>query len=353
MALLAEGHSNAEIGAALYIGVETVKTHVRQVFAKLAVRNRVEGRELRQPLRRVQPAHGVTLGPSLTLAPQGPSPRSPIRGVSPSGGHGATPSRRPPVASDPWSTRRWNPTGPSPSRRPARPSGSPSWPGLAPFEQSPPRAALVVAPHPDDETYAVGGTLAMWAQAGTELTIVAVTDGEGSHPGRPGLAAERRAEQSLALRALGVRTEPIRLGLPDTKVDEHQAHLVSCLADQAERLDTGARDQPAVIVAPWDRDAHCDHDVAGRVASLVARKLGAPFLAYPAWAWQWATPGDFAGLDLRRHRLTADARSRKATAEAAFTSQTTSLDGAAPVLSDQFRERFRRADEVMIVVDRA
>ncbi len=42
LALLAQGHSNAEIGSTLYIGVETVKTHVRQVFAKLNVRNRVQ-----------------------------------------------------------------------------------------------------------------------------------------------------------------------------------------------------------------------------------------------------------------------------------------------------------------------
>ena len=38
----AEGLTNAEIGAALFIGVETVKTHLRAAFSKLGVRNRVE-----------------------------------------------------------------------------------------------------------------------------------------------------------------------------------------------------------------------------------------------------------------------------------------------------------------------
>lgn len=42
LVLLAEGLHNKEIATALYLSVETVKTHVRQVLAKLGVRNRVE-----------------------------------------------------------------------------------------------------------------------------------------------------------------------------------------------------------------------------------------------------------------------------------------------------------------------
>ncbi len=40
--LAADGLTNAEIGAVLYIGSETVKSHLRTAFAKLEVRNRVE-----------------------------------------------------------------------------------------------------------------------------------------------------------------------------------------------------------------------------------------------------------------------------------------------------------------------
>jgi DNA-binding NarL/FixJ family response regulator len=42
LVLCAEGLTNREIAVALYIGVETVKTHLRNVFAKLDLRNRVE-----------------------------------------------------------------------------------------------------------------------------------------------------------------------------------------------------------------------------------------------------------------------------------------------------------------------
>jgi DNA-binding NarL/FixJ family response regulator len=42
LVLAAEGLSNREIAAALYLSAETVKAHLRQIFRKLAVRNRVE-----------------------------------------------------------------------------------------------------------------------------------------------------------------------------------------------------------------------------------------------------------------------------------------------------------------------
>lgn len=42
LVLVAEGLTNKEIATTLYVSVETVKTHLRQILAKLEVRNRVE-----------------------------------------------------------------------------------------------------------------------------------------------------------------------------------------------------------------------------------------------------------------------------------------------------------------------
>jgi DNA-binding NarL/FixJ family response regulator len=42
LALIAEGRSNAEIAASLYLGVSTVKSHVNAIFAKLPARDRAQ-----------------------------------------------------------------------------------------------------------------------------------------------------------------------------------------------------------------------------------------------------------------------------------------------------------------------
>lgn len=42
LALIAEGRSNAEIAASLYLGVSTVKSHINALFSKLDVRDRAQ-----------------------------------------------------------------------------------------------------------------------------------------------------------------------------------------------------------------------------------------------------------------------------------------------------------------------
>ncbi|WP_424188127.1 PIG-L deacetylase family protein [Actinokineospora sp. G85] len=82
-----------------------------------------------------------------------------------------------------------------------------AWPALEALPRFTPddRPLVVVAPHPDDEVLGVGGLMALSGQ----VRLIAVTDGEASHPGSSArtpaeMAATRRRETADALAVLGV-----------------------------------------------------------------------------------------------------------------------------------------------------
>jgi two-component system, NarL family, response regulator LiaR len=58
LALLALGRTNAEIGEQLFLSVDTIKTYVRRVFAKLGVNNRTQA-AMHAAERSLTPMHGT------------------------------------------------------------------------------------------------------------------------------------------------------------------------------------------------------------------------------------------------------------------------------------------------------
>jgi LmbE family N-acetylglucosaminyl deacetylase len=209
-----------------------------------------------------------------------------------------------------------------------------TWPGV-----------VVVAAHPDDEILGVGGTLAILAAAGVRLRLIAVTDGEGSHPDADPavIGLLRAAESATALDILGVRNiEVIRLGFPDTGLADHTEELAAILREQCAGFE--------VCLAPWEQDAHADHEAAGRAARLVARETGQRVLTYPIWMWHWAGPADHRvpWNQAERVILPAGIAVRKAAAIGAFTSQLTDRGDAGPVLPDGIVAHFTRGQEVLL-----
>ncbi|MDQ0988703.1 PIG-L deacetylase family protein [Streptomyces sp. V2I9] len=149
---------------------------------------------------------------------------------------------------------------------------------------------VVVAAHPDDEVLGFGGALAMLAGAGAEVIVVAVTDGEGSHPDSGVVTASelvrmRTAETRAALAELGAGDATVvRLRVPDTRVGVFEDEVVARIASLAGGAD--------LVVAPWTGDVHGDHEAAGRAAVRAAACVGVPCWLYPVWMWHWAVPGD-------------------------------------------------------------
>ena len=117
------------------------------------------------------------------------------------------------------------------------------------------RRVLVLAAHPDDESVGCGGLLALLADAGAEVHVCFVTDGEatiGATVPAAEVARRRRLEAEAACRVLGTRP-PRFLGHPDGGL----ADVAEQLRGDVQRLVTELG--PEVVIAPWELDGHADH----------------------------------------------------------------------------------------------
>ncbi len=232
------------------------------------------------------------------------------------------------------------------------------WPVLSLTE--PPSTVIVVAPHPDDEVLGVGGLLAMLAGAGSRIHVIAVTDGEASHPDSPTvtadeLAARRAQESRQALKALGAEGARVeRLRLPDGGVLRHESQNANVTAAVIRRLAMTQHEGAAWCLVPWSGDGHPDHEATGLAAASGAMGT-ARVLAYPVWMWHWATPGDgrVPWSYARRVVLPADIQAAKQAAIQAFQTQITPLSqdpADQPILPPHVLARLTRSEEVVFEI---
>ena len=152
-------------------------------------------------------------------------------------------------------------------------------------------SALVLAPHPDDETLACGGLIATKCRSGDDVTVMVATDGGDSHRSEV-LSADRLVE----IRDAEVREATARLGLPPDRLHLlglDGGSLASNRADAESALSTLlAEHRPDQVFLPCRRDWNPDHrELAVIGLRLVASELpSARCFSYPVWffePWAW------------------------------------------------------------------
>ncbi len=128
---------------------------------------------------------------------------------------------------------------------------------------STPARALAIAAHPDDIEFGAGATLAKWAAAGCEVSLLICTDGSkgtwDAHADTDKLVVTRQAEQRAAAAELGARGEVVFLGWTDGELDSGLRQRMQ-VAAWIRRL------QPSIVLGhdPWKRyRLHPDHRHAG------------------------------------------------------------------------------------------
>ncbi len=114
---------------------------------------------------------------------------------------------------------------------------------------------LVVAPHADDETLGMGGSIARFTNEGHEVHVALLTGaGQGGHPFIDSKSFEVvRKEFNSALDVLGVKHRHVR-DLPAVMVDSLPTHQVNAVT--REIVETTKPDR---LYLPFAFDLHRDH----------------------------------------------------------------------------------------------
>lgn len=210
---------------------------------------------------------------------------------------------------------------------------------------------LVASAHPDDETLGAGGLMTDLADLGLPIEILLATAGERCQPGsttveREKMAARRRRELEQAVGGLVTDAWITHLDLPDSDLPNHRKRLVTEIIARS--------DATTLIVAPWPRDGHKDHDALGLAATEASEITGAAVVHFALWMWHWSTPDQLPWDALVVSETSPVGCWRKRGAVQAFTSQlhpALSRSGeteVAPILGPAMQARARRLVEVLI-----
>jgi len=119
---------------------------------------------------------------------------------------------------------------------------------------------MAIGIHPDDVEIGCGGTVAVCAAAGDDVTIVDLTRGESSTNGTP---EERAREAAEAAHILGCKRRE-NVGLPDAGVQSENAAQTSAVVAMIRAH------RPHIILVPNPEDAHPDHASGGMLVERAA-----------------------------------------------------------------------------------
>lgn len=131
---------------------------------------------------------------------------------------------------------------------------------------------LVIGAHPDDADIRAGGVAALYRQAGHEVALVSVTNGESGHQTLYGerLAAIRREEVQAAGRVIGV----------EYRVLAHRdGHLEPDLEKRLELIRLIRRFRPDLVLTHRPCDYHPDHRYTAQLVCDAAYLLTVPAVA--------------------------------------------------------------------------
>jgi len=148
---------------------------------------------------------------------------------------------------------------------------------------------LVLAPHMDDETIGCGGTLALHAQRGAQITVMFLTDGRNGSSEVNALYGEerkRRQQELIEIRTTEARAALQRLGANRMICLDAEDGALSRCTWAAEKLrDVLLKIRPELVYVPFYLEEHADHRAASQVLLDAAAGTSLEFqcMGYEVW----------------------------------------------------------------------
>jgi LmbE family N-acetylglucosaminyl deacetylase len=131
---------------------------------------------------------------------------------------------------------------------------------------------LVIAPHPDDETFGCGGLIALKTASHIPVDVVFLTSGEASHNDccrmdRAHLGEARRAQARTAAGLLGVTEDHMHwLGMTDGEIGSGEGTGVNTAGSDIDKLaELISKLKPDEIYCPHPLDCWPDHEATARL----------------------------------------------------------------------------------------
>jgi LmbE family N-acetylglucosaminyl deacetylase len=136
---------------------------------------------------------------------------------------------------------------------------------------------VVFAPHPDDETFGCGGTIAKRISEGYEVLIVVLTDGRYAFLKVFGIENDPTPEELKDIRKEEVKRATRILGVPEKNLI-FLDFLDGTLKDREEEakqkvMEILGKNNPVEVYIPYKKDAHPDHYATYRIVKDSIKEL--------------------------------------------------------------------------------
>jgi LmbE family N-acetylglucosaminyl deacetylase len=148
---------------------------------------------------------------------------------------------------------------------------------------------VVLAPHMDDETIGCGGTLALHAQRGANVTVVFMTDGRHGSSKLSTLPREQREQEQLRLietRKREARLALGKLGIEQMLCLEAEDGTLQSATGPAQQLRAILTERrPHLVYLPFFLEEHADHRATSKVLldAVAGTDLQFQCVGYEVW----------------------------------------------------------------------